>query len=57
MTSTVVKSDNPEVIAARTRHIPVVPRAVMLAELMRLKGHRHRRHAWQDHHHLAGHRC
>ncbi len=31
------KGDNPEVIAARTRRIPVVPRAVMLAELMRLK--------------------
>ena len=37
VTSTAVKSDNPEVIAARTRHIPVVPRAVMLAELMRLQ--------------------
>jgi UDP-N-acetylmuramate--alanine ligase len=32
-----VKGDNPEVIAARARRIPVVPRAVMLAELMRLK--------------------
>lgn len=37
VTSTAVKSDNPEVIAARARHIPVVPRATMLAELMRLK--------------------
>ncbi len=37
VTSTAVKSDNPEVIAARARHIPVVPRALMLAELMRLK--------------------
>jgi UDP-N-acetylmuramate--alanine ligase len=37
VTSTAVKSDNPEVIAARARHVPVVPRAVMLAELMRLK--------------------
>jgi UDP-N-acetylmuramate--alanine ligase len=37
VTSTAVKGDNPEVIAARARHIPVVPRAVMLAELMRLK--------------------
>ncbi|MEX0958268.1 MAG: UDP-N-acetylmuramate--L-alanine ligase [Burkholderiales bacterium] len=37
VTSTAVKSDNPEVIAARARHIPVVPRAMMLAELMRLK--------------------
>ena len=35
--STAVKGDNPEVIAARERHIPVVPRAQMLAELMRLK--------------------
>jgi UDP-N-acetylmuramate--alanine ligase len=35
--STAVKSDNPEVIAARSRHVPVVPRAMMLAELMRLK--------------------
>ncbi len=35
--STAVGPDNPEVRAARTRHIPVVPRAVMLAELMRLK--------------------
>ena len=37
VTSTAVKSDNPEVMAARARHVPVVPRAVMLAELMRLK--------------------
>lgn len=37
VTSTAVKGDNPEVIAARTRRIPVVPRAVMLAELMRLR--------------------
>ncbi|MBK7137442.1 MAG: UDP-N-acetylmuramate--L-alanine ligase [Rhodocyclales bacterium] len=35
--STAVKDDNPEVQAARTRQIPVVPRALMLAELMRLK--------------------
>src|SRR3982074_512523 len=32
-----VRPDNPEVIAARSRRIPVVPRALMLAELMRLK--------------------
>ena len=31
------KADNPEVIAARAARVPVVPRAVMLAELMRLK--------------------
>ncbi|MDB5762693.1 MAG: UDP-N-acetylmuramate--L-alanine ligase [Herminiimonas sp.] len=37
VTSTAVKQDNPEVIAARARHIPIVPRAMMLAELMRLK--------------------
>jgi UDP-N-acetylmuramate--alanine ligase len=37
VTSTAVKGDNPEVIAARNKRVPVVPRAVMLAELMRLK--------------------
>ena len=37
VTSTAVKNDNPEVTAARARHVPVVPRAQMLAELMRLK--------------------
>ena len=35
--STAVKSDNPEVLAARERKVPLVPRAQMLAELMRLK--------------------
>ncbi|MFM2398093.1 MAG: hypothetical protein RL341_250 [Pseudomonadota bacterium] len=35
--STAVQPNNPEVIAARAARIPVVPRAVMLAELMRLK--------------------
>ena len=35
--STAVKEDNPEVVAAREKRIPVVPRAQMLAELMRLK--------------------
>ncbi len=35
--STAVKPDNPEVVAARAKRIPIVPRAVMLAELMRLK--------------------
>ncbi|WP_119353472.1 UDP-N-acetylmuramate--L-alanine ligase [Azohydromonas sediminis] len=35
--STAVRGDNPEVIAARAKRIPVVPRAVMLAELMRLR--------------------
>ena len=35
--STAVPADNPEVVAAREQGIPVVPRALMLAELMRLK--------------------
>lgn len=35
--STAVPESNPEVIAARAKHIPIVPRALMLAELMRLK--------------------
>ena len=35
--STAIKRDNPEILAARARHIPVVRRADMLAELMRLK--------------------
>ena len=37
VTSTAVQADNPEVVAAHQKLIPVVPRAVMLAELMRLK--------------------
>lgn len=35
--STAVTADNPEVLAARAARVPVVPRALMLAELMRLK--------------------
>ena len=35
--SSAVKDDNPEVVAARERSIPVVPRALMLAELMRFR--------------------
>jgi UDP-N-acetylmuramate--alanine ligase len=35
--STAVKADNPEVLAARAAGVPVVPRAVLLAELMRRK--------------------
>jgi UDP-N-acetylmuramate--alanine ligase len=35
--STAVTADNPEVVAARERGIPVIPRAEMLAELMRLR--------------------
>lgn len=34
--SSAVRHDNPEVVEARRRHIPVIPRAEMLAELMRL---------------------
>ena len=37
VTSTAVKSDNPEVLEARANKIPVIPRALMLAELMRFK--------------------
>ncbi|MCB1935644.1 MAG: UDP-N-acetylmuramate--L-alanine ligase [Nitrosomonas sp.] len=37
VTSTAVKADNPEVIAAHEKKIPVVPRALMLAELLRLR--------------------
>ena len=35
--STAVRTDNPEVAAARERGIPIIPRAEMLAELMRLR--------------------
>ncbi len=37
VTSTAVQPDNPEVLTAREKHVPIVPRALMLAELMRLK--------------------
>jgi UDP-N-acetylmuramate--alanine ligase len=37
VTSSAVRQDNPEVLAARTALLPVIPRAEMLAELMRLK--------------------
>lgn len=37
VTSSAVKRNNPEAIAAKSRKIPVIPRAEMLAELMRLK--------------------
>src|SRR5215467_13939103 len=37
VTSSAVATDNPEVAEARRHHIPVIPRAEMLAELMRLK--------------------
>ncbi|MES2151022.1 MAG: UDP-N-acetylmuramate--L-alanine ligase [Pseudomonadota bacterium] len=37
VTSSAVRQDNPEVVAARAALIPIVPRAIMLGELMRLK--------------------
>jgi len=37
VTSTAVKDDNPEVVAARQQRIPIIPRAEMLAELMRFR--------------------
>jgi UDP-N-acetylmuramate--alanine ligase len=37
--STAVRDDNPEIVEARRRSIPVIPRAEMLGELMRLKPH------------------
>src|SRR5256886_564268 len=37
--STAVRDDNPEIGEAQRRSIPVIPRAEMLAELMRLKPH------------------
>ncbi|MCL4811702.1 MAG: UDP-N-acetylmuramate--L-alanine ligase [Vicinamibacteraceae bacterium] len=35
--SSAVRPENPEVVEARSRHVPVIPRAEMLAELMRLR--------------------
>ncbi|MGC4000609.1 MAG: UDP-N-acetylmuramate--L-alanine ligase [Anaeromyxobacter sp.] len=37
VTSSAVRRDNPEVVEARRQKVPVIPRAEMLAELMRLK--------------------
>jgi UDP-N-acetylmuramate--alanine ligase len=37
VTSTAVKSDNPEVVEAHRKKIPVIPRAEMLAELLKMK--------------------
>lgn len=37
VTSTAVKADNPEVLEAHRRSIPVIPRAEMLAELLKMK--------------------
>ena len=39
VTSSAVKRDNPEVLAARDAHLPIIPRAEMLAELMRLQAY------------------
>ncbi|MEW6594662.1 MAG: UDP-N-acetylmuramate--L-alanine ligase [Thermodesulfobacteriota bacterium] len=39
VTSSAVKQDNPEVLAARDAHLPIIPRAEMLAELMRLQAY------------------
>jgi UDP-N-acetylmuramate--alanine ligase len=35
--SSAIRGDNPEIVEARRRHVPVIPRAEMLAELMRLR--------------------
>src|SRR5690606_26286981 len=37
VTSSAVSTDTPEIVEARSRHVPVIPRAEMLAELMRLR--------------------
>ncbi|OEU76863.1 MAG: UDP-N-acetylmuramate--L-alanine ligase [Desulfuromonadales bacterium C00003093] len=37
VTSTAIKADNPEVVEAHRQHVAVIPRAEMLAELMRMK--------------------
>lgn len=37
VTSSAIRSDNPELLAARERRIPIVPRAEMLGELMRFR--------------------
>ena len=49
--SSAIRNDNPEIVEAHHLKIPVIPRAEMLGELMRLKyWNRHRRGARQDHH-------
>jgi UDP-N-acetylmuramate--alanine ligase len=37
VTSTAVKADNPEVVEAHSKNVPVIPRAEMLAELLKMK--------------------
>ena len=54
VTSTAVHADNPEVVAAHAKLIPVVPRAVMLAELMSQNWRGHCRYTRQNHHHQLG---
>jgi len=51
--SSAVKADNPEVVEARSRGIPVIPRAEMLAEIMRGKtaGDVHRDHEYRPRSH------
>jgi len=54
VTSTAVQPSNPEVVAAHEKLVPVVPRAVMLAELMRMKRYRHCRDPRENHDHELG---
>ena len=52
--SSAIRKGNPEVEVAEQRLIPVIPRAEMLAELMRMKvGSRHRRDPRKDNDHFA----
>ena len=52
--SSAVKPDNPEIEEARRRQIPTIPRAEMLAELMRESMALRRGDPRKDHHHLPG---
>jgi UDP-N-acetylmuramate--alanine ligase len=55
VTSTAIKADNPEVVAARARFLPIVHRAEMLGELMRLRWSvACCWHAWQNHNDITG---
>jgi hypothetical protein len=55
VSTAVSNSTTPRWSLRRAARIPVVPRALMLAELMRLKqGIARRRHPRQDHHHQPG---
>ena len=56
--SSAIDPANPEVVAAGQSAIPVIPRAEMLAELMRLEVLRcHCRRPWKDLHHFPGGQC